>query len=376
MEVFLIMENINNKIHLDGDTYTINFMKCYKGKRIHIYKKGFLTYEEAAKAIDDLVAARIAKVEMKISPQFDCFFQQYCEYRSLKISKSSMLTLDSLKTTYLSELYNMDISKAFSTPVILKWYSGIVNKDNICTKWKNRIFGEMRFMADFAFKMKYISSDNCLEAKGILENIKISNKRKEKSFYTPKQLKKFLSVIEDEDDKDMFTTFAYLGARLSEFIGLTWDCYNEKTKSIEIKQQIMYLKEGKPVLIDTLKTKESYRICKLNNEVDEIMKKRKRRCDKGYIFPKSLKEYKTPTSKTAFRHKMNKYMDIANLPYISAHGFRHTKATMLMSVCLSMMDIKSAARFLGHSVTMMMETYAHEDKKNTDNIIKRLEKII
>ena len=65
----------------------------------------------------------------------------------------------------------------------------------------------------------------------------------------------------------------------------------------------------------------------------------------------------------------------ADLPLVTPHSFRHAKATLLMSVCLSMADVKAAARFLGHSVTMMMETYAHEDQKNTDLIISRLDKI-
>ena len=70
---------------------------------------------------------------------------------------------------------------------------------------------------------------------------------------------------------------------------------------------------------------------------------------------------------------MFKYMDRARLPRISPHGFRHTKATMFMSVCKTMAEVKAAAKFLGHSVTMMMETYAHAEERTIDVIIKRME---
>lgn len=370
------MENIinyENKIRQVNDGYVIDFMKCYRGKRIHIYKTGFLNKEEAIKEIPELINKKLIEAENSLNPLFNDFLYLYEEYRSHRVSKSTLLVVDTLRHMYMKDLLDKSVENVFSLKTIIPWYQYIIHLNTICDKWKNRILGEMRLMADFAFKRKYISSNDCLDAKGVLENVRINKRRKEKQFYTLRQLKKFLSHIDNEDDKDMFIVFSYLGARLSEFIGLTWDCYNPIDKTIEIKQQIIYLKERRPILMDTLKTKESYRFCKLNDEVNEILKRKKNQSGGiGYIFPKDKDHLTTPTAKTCFRLKMEKYMQKAHLPIISAHGFRHTKATLLMSVCLSMADIKAAARFLGHSVTMMMETYAHEDKKNTDALIKRL----
>ncbi len=367
---------VNNKIHQQGDNYIIDFMKYYKGKRVHIYKTGFSSYEEAEKEIPHLMEAKLSKVEDKIDPTLGDFFELYKDYRSTKVSKSTLLTIDSVKSTYINDILDKKVSNVFDARFLLIWRKKLIDKPNICDKWKNRIIGEFRLMSDFAFKMKFISSDACLESKAALENVRVKSKRKEKSFYSPRQLKKFLSVIEDKDDLEMFKLFSYLGARLSEFIGLTWDTYNPVTKTIEIKQQIIYLKEKRPILVETLKTKESYRFCKLNDEINDMLKERRKESSEGFIFPKSKDKPFESMPKTAFRLKMVNYMNKAKLPIISAHGFRHTKATMLMSVCLSMADIKAAARFLGHSVTMMMETYAHENKKNTEAIIKRLDQLL
>ncbi|MCR5505803.1 MAG: site-specific integrase [Bacilli bacterium] len=370
------MENIinyENKIREVNDGFVIDFMKYYRGRRIHIYKSGFSSKDDALKELPIIIEKRIQEFDIIINPTFDRFLDIYQEYRANRVSKSTLLVIDTLRHLYLKDLLERPISDVFINKTLLPWYQNLIRLDNICDKWKNRILGEMRLMADFAFKRKYITSDDCLDSKALLENIRIHTRRKEKKFYTLRQLKRFLNVIDDEDDKDMFVVFSYLGARLSEFIGLTWDCFDSINKTIEIKQQIIYLKEKRPILMDTLKTKESYRFCKLNDETFEILKRRKQQSGgKGFIFPKDSDHPLSPLPKTTFRNRMEKYMQKAHLPIISAHGFRHTKATLLMSVSLSMADIKAAARFLGHSVTMMMETYAHEDKKNTDALIKRL----
>jgi len=306
---------------------------------------------------------------------FRKFYDKYQEYRSRKISKSSLLTLDTLKAKYLVDLSEKTINEIFVSKSLAKIYNLIIKRNDLSQKYKNRLIGEIRFICDFANKMDYVSSTLIIKTKNVLENVKVTTNLKEKSFYTKDQLKSFINSIEDETDKDMFILFTYLGARLSEFIGLTWDCYDEIEKTIKIKQQIIYLKEGKPILSNQLKTKESYRICKLNDECNSILLKRKEKSSKGFIFPKSISNPNVPLPKTNFRLKLKKYIEKANLPLVTPHSFRHAKATLLMSVCLSMADVKAAARFLGHSVTMMMETYAHEDQKNTDLIFSRLDKI-
>ncbi len=366
---------MNKKIKKDGDNYTIDYIKWHQGKRIHIYKKGFLSLESAEAELPIITLRRIKGNDFKSGRAFDGFISSYIGHRSIKLAKSTALTIDAIKNGYLKPYLSWDTTDFFISSNIMLLHQNLAQNRNISDKWKNRIISEIRMMCEYAFMLKYITSDACLEDKNILENVKVKRRKEKINHYTQRQLRKFLSVIDDEDDKDMFILFSYLGARLSEFIGLTWDCFDEKNGAIEIKQQVIYLKEGKPVLTDSLKTKESYRTCKLNDKTIEILKRRKERSNAGFIFPKSLNKSNCPLPKTTFRLKMEFYIKKANLPRITAHGFRHTKATILMGVCLSMADVKAAAKFLGHSTTMMMETYAHEEKKNTQALIKRLESL-
>lgn len=367
--------NYKNKIKKIGNEYVIDFIKTINKKRIHIYKSGFTTYIEASNYLPIELEKRLNETNFKGSRgKYIDFYKSFLKWRSRKINKSTLISIKTSLKSYENKYGDMKVDIVFSLHNILVIYRELIEKKNITEKSKNRILGEFRLMVDYALFLKLITPETASDDKMILQNIPTSKVRKEKEHYDINQINKFLSVIKDNEDKDLFTLFIYLGARISEFIGLTWDTYDPINKTIEIKQQVLYLQEGKPILTDRLKTKESYRKCKLNNEIYLILENRKKRNNKGYIFPR---DYKTPYisyPKTKLREKMIKYMKLADLPIISAHGFRHSKATMFMSVCNNMAEVKAAARFLGHSVSMMIDTYAHEEEKTIEILLSRLTK--
>jgi len=365
---------IAKKIKKENDSYKIDFIKCYKGNRFHIYKSNIDSYEEARKLIPLLINKKINEYEStRFKNSFDEFIKFYLDYRSSKISKATLIWIKTAKGKYMNTFTDLSIDEAFGVFNISKWHKYIREIEDISPKYKNRIIGEMKLMIDYAIKLCLISSEDAMSSINLLEPVKLDHIQKEKQIYTKEELDKFLSVIDDPFDKDMFLVFSYLGLRISEFIGLTRDCYDKENETIEVKQQILYEQEQKPVLVHTLKTKESYRKCKLSKKINEILLKRSKECNKGFIFYNTRKTVYDSFPKTRFRELIVKYALKAGLPPISPHGFRHTKATILMSVCLSMSDVKAAAKFMGHSVTMMMETYAHEDKEAMNKMIERLE---
>ena len=266
------------KIRKDSDgSFAVDFIKTINGKRIHISKKGYKTIEEAERAIPLLIERRMSIIKkVKASATFSSFFEEYLEHRSRKISESTLLAIRTIYNTNLKGYGDMEVYDVLSIHNILHIHKEIISRYDVGEKWKNRVIGEIRLMVDYACFLKLISNDDASDEKMILENLPITKKTKERDCYTPHQLKKFLSIIDDDNDKDLLITYAYLGTRISEFIGLTWDCYDGRNRTIEIKQQILYLAKGRPILTDRLKTKESYRKCRLNNEVYEILEKRKK----------------------------------------------------------------------------------------------------
>ena len=49
------------------------------------------------------------------------------------------------------------------------------------------------------------------------------------------------------------------------------------------------------------------------------------------------------------------------------------KATKFLKVCKDMEELKAAAKFLGHSVSMLIEIYGHASLETTDKIAKRID---
>ena len=188
--------------------------------------------------------------------------------------------------------------------------------------------------------------------------------------YTKEEIERFLGCIEDKEDRLMFELFAYLGCRIGEFLGLTWDCLGDGY--LEIKQQCGHEGRGKWILTPVLKTKESYRKCPLPPRLYEELSKR-RISGSGRFFLFSLKKnHRAPYGETSFRNKISEYALKAELPILTPHCFRHSKATMLLEVCKNMEEVKSAARFLGHSATMLLDTYGHAKEETMMDILSRL----
>lgn len=354
--------------------YLIDCIKVRNGKRIHIFSSGYLTLEDAIADLPHVIEEKTSISNIGLT--FGEFLKRFTDYRLLHVRHSSVQFGSSVARVYLKEWSRLDVKVALTYENMSKVYSTLLSK-NCSPEWKNRAFGVIRQMAETAFKWKLVDANVYQDALAILENIPENRKaKKEKLIWTKKEIEKFLSVIEDKHDKILFELFLALGARIGEFMGLTWDCVDLKKGCIEIKQQLIYADVGKWVLSDELKTRESYRVCRLPNKIINMLKEYKEEGNgEGFLFHSALsKDY--PLSKASFRHKFYRYIELSGVKRVTPHSIRHRKATDLMAVCKNMEEVKAAARYLGHSATMMIDTYGHSGKSATDAILRRLEKDI
>ncbi len=361
--------------------YVIDHIKSVKGKRIHIYKSGFLTLEAAQNEMPRLIERKLAQASSCFSsPLFEDFVKEFKRYRLNHVRPSTLQQIDSMARVHMKVFLGKPICQTFNPQTIGKWYESLLGDDSISTQWKNKIISACKKMFEMAWKWKYIPSDHWADISNILESVQESKRRtKEKKIWTASQLNRFLSVLpEGSDDQVMFHLFCTLGARISEFTGLTWDCLDKKKGTIEIKQQVIYIGLSHFVLTEELKTSESYRRCKLDQRTLALLLRYEERQNpsdpKEFIFPSSPYNHYRPTAKSTLRRKMETYIQLAKVPRITPHGIRHTKATMLMAVCKNMAEVKAAARYLGHSATMMVDTYGHAREDSTALIVQRLEK--
>ena len=359
----------------DG-TYYIDYVKQVRGKRIHIYSSGYQTFEEAKRAMPRLIESKTSPYAQtrKMKTTLSEFLLEYERYRLLHVRNASVNFDKSIARGFLAPYLFLTVTKAFEDVHVRAIYDAILKKE-ACSPWKNRCFGVLRQMVSTAFKWRVLGPDGYQDALSILENIpEHREEKKHREIWTKSEKERFLASIEDAKDKVLFELFLALGARIGEFAGLTWDCFDAKRGVISIHQQLVYQSVGKWVLSKDLKTRESYRRCKLPARLVAMLKDYKTCSDgTGFMFRSSCNpDY--PMSKATLRRKMNYYIKKSGVRRITPHCLRHGKATDFMRICKDMEEVKAAARYLGHSATMMVDTYGHYAESATEAVLRRLEK--
>ena len=307
---------------------------------------------------------------------FDSFFDAYLKYRSLHVRESSLTQAKTVRNKYLIEWAGKPFDQALNPKNVGDVYRIIAENETLCPAWKNRIFGVLKSMVTYAFKTKRIESSTYQDCMAIIDYLPENRfDKKEKQIWTPREEGKFLAAIVDENHKVMFRLFIELGARISEFLGLTWDCFDGRKGSITIKQQLLHNSQKTFVVSPMLKSNESYRTCRIDPELkNDLMAYRKRvGHNKGFMF-RSPADDSMPLSKMAFRCLFKKYIRLSGVKRITPHAIRHARASKLLKACRNMLDVVAVARYMGHSPSMLMDTYSHSQESTINAIIKRATK--
>ena len=361
-------------IHVDGSNFKVDFVKSLDGKRVHLYASHLASLEEAMRVKEELLTQKSRALQQKSLEQCDfrSFFSRYVDYRSLHVRHSSISQAESVYHKYFQAQEKEQASLLLSPLRLGEIYRQVIHDPALCNGWKNRIIGVLRSFVDVARKWKILDVSSSQEAKDLLENIPEDKPRTEKLIWSKREEERFLSVIEDPTHKMLFTLFVELGARLSEFLGLAWDVFDARRGTLVIKRQLLHASQRTFVLSDTLKTKESYRVCKLTVSTKEaLIAYRKNHPKHRYLFV-SPQDETLPLSKASFRYLFHRYIEKAGVRRITPHAIRHAKATKLVKVARNMLEVKAAARYLGHSASMLMDVYSHCEEKTIETLLRRL----
>ena len=310
---------------------------------------------------------------IKSKTTFLAFVKRYERYRATRVRYASRKQVEAIANAHMGEMKDKSVADVFTRSFLTKWRNNLFKTKETSIGYRNRMISCVRSMAKQAYAWKLIGASALRDASAVLEPLGNQYAKKtERKIYSRAEIEQFLAVIENEDERFMFDMFAYLGCRIGEFLGLTWDCVSDEGY-IQIKQQCTYEGKGKWLLTPVLKTNESYRACPIPSRLMGELKKRRIKGHGKYFIFSMKKDHRTPYGETTFRKKVIVYADMASLPRLTPHCFRHSKATMLLEVCKNMEEVKSAARFLGHSATMLLDTYGHAKEETMLDILSRLE---
>lgn len=367
-------------IRKTNDGYAIDRFVQRDGIRLHIYKAGFKTIADAKFAMDDEVERAFDALG---ASRFDERTLKQCAeayFRDMSAKKSRQYAYSIRKKMEKHFLSHFDLGglarKELTEANVSKWYAKFGASREPRADTKNKLLSDVRrFMEGCWRKEKVITSEEYASIMGVLDNFKVPKApAPEKAVWSEEEIKRFINANEKGSSKwVMFSLFFYLGARIAEFLALTWDCIDWADQEIRIGKQL--LKDGGYLVTDELKTGASYRSCYLEDWVIETLREHKKKegnAETAYIFhserhPSGDK----PMSFNDFRNHWANAEKAAGLPHATPHSARHRKATELIMLCRNEEEVKASAEFLGHSPSMMMDVYAHTTRQSIKNLMAR-----
>ncbi|MGF7056742.1 integrase [Brassicibacter mesophilus] len=171
--------------------------------------------------------------------------------------------------------------------------------------------------------------------------------------------------VHPQKDRVITLIAATCGLRIGEILGLTWNDIDLKSSTLKVNEQWKKLKDG-TIGFGDVKTKNSNRVVPLPpTAFSELIKYKK--------------TAQTDLNKRLFLDKVTQstanrlYYKYRRLGYdVSIHDLKHTYVTMLIG---NGIDLKTVAKFLGHTIKITMKTYSHVNSDmintaiNTINII-------
>lgn len=203
--------------------------------------------------------------------------------------------------------------------------------------------------------------------------------RPKKNYYDLKELEQFLESAKNYNYRyyTLFMILGSLGLRRGEALALKWGDIDEDKNTISILRTVSKNKKGKKALTST-KTTSSERTLFIPKNLKQVLCKYKEQSfntkDDDFLFVNLKGEYYTGAVANIWQQEI--YDNDSSLRKITAHGFRHTLATILYegSVTIQPKDVQT---LLGHKkVTTALNIYTHtteERKKNIADSINNLD---
>ena len=301
-------------------------------------------------------------------------FDEYIKAKSIDVRKTTLEKTSSiLKREVLPYVGKLKLNK-LNLNVLQNWKNEIASK-NLAISTKQNIYGEFRALLNYAVKMEYIFK-NPLNNLGNFREVYFSMPETKIKFYTPEQFKIYIKHAELEQPFFVFFNIAfYTGMRKGEINALKWSDVDFTNNLINVRRSIAQKTKGGDVETPP-KNKTSYRTLQMPKTLIAILNQHKETQKKMYKNfnedfrvcggDKCLRD-------TTLAKKHAKYIELAQLPYIRIHDFRHSHASVLANARINIQEI---ARRLGHAkIEITWNTYSHLYPKEEERAIEVLDSL-
>lgn len=304
-------------------------------------------------------------------------YDEYIDYKRPNVRASTLRKSESiLSHNVLPYISDVRLEK-LSISVLQKWRAIIADMDTKTTT-KNNALKELRSMLNYAVRMEYISK-NPIQAIGNFRDAYAESGKDKLHYYTPEQFCRYIAAAEscNKTPSDFgccvfFYIAYYTGMRKGEINALKWSDIEDDT--IHVRRSVCQKLRGGMVETPP-KNKSSCRDIQMPTKLIDVLKDHRARLEKihGFTDDFRLCGGADVLSDTNIENHNKKYAELAELPHIRVHDFRHSHASLL---CNEGINIQEVARRLGHSdISMTWNTYSHLYPREEERAVKILNKV-
>lgn len=337
------------------------------GNRKQYQNGGFRTKRDAIEAERDFV---IATKDGYCDITFGKLWEIYKEHIETKLKYNSLRSIKNRIERHALPYFKDYMLKNITATVYVRWQNELDQK-GYCYKYKSSIHGAVRTMLNYAVKFYGLKVNIASQVGNFSKRDEIP---KEYNIWSYEEFKQFISVVDNDMYKLFFEVLYLTGIRQGECLALTWNdlCDNY----LLINKTLTRKKVDGKNMINSPKTKMSYRKVKLDRHLLSRLHEYKEKCRKFIEFNDSWYIFGclSPLATTSIARKKDYYCNLAGVKKIKIHDFRHSHVSLLLSKGV---PITVIAKRLGHSdIEMTLNTYSHMLPGDEDKAIDVLETLI
>jgi integrase len=329
------------------------------GNKHRYHKRGYKTKKEA-KAAENIY--RITHSNMRESITLNELVGIYHEdFPSLAIKEVTLITDEGYYKNHIKEYLGDVQLKDINTPMVHDFINKLAQKkmpngELYSVSTINHTKNVLSKYLKYAIVLGYLEYNPCHN----VSSFKRAEEIKEEKivFWELETFNYFISCVDDEYWRLVFMFLFWTGVREGELFALQWKDVDLGKGTAKIYKTVTSKTNLGHYKITSPKNDHSNRIIDLQDTLILALRKRFKDVKKkdGFTLEWFVFGLISPLSRSQLARFLDYYIELAGVPRITPHGFRHSHASLLIS---RRVDDEMIADRLGHTVYILHKTYAH-----------------
>jgi integrase len=337
------------------------------GKREQITRRGFATATEAAKARRELIGkldAGLVKPSagvLTVNQLLDLYLDGIDADQ--RLSPKTRHDYRVYAETYVRRFLGTRKVRDVTPEVILTWQRKLLAEGG-AKDGKPLAPNTIRLArAPLAGAFKLAASSGIVAVNPLLHTPQPKARRSVPRHWSPEQAREFLSLMEGDRTYPVWAFLMGAGLRIGELVALRWENVDFAEGAVRVVEFSTYL--GHEVVASSGKSRDAIRRIDIDKALADVLhtqratQARERLATEHYeqsdhVFTRPVGG---PYHPQYLSRLLGRYSEELGLPRLTAHGLRHTCATLMLA---NGVPPKVAAERLGHSdPSLFMNLYSH-----------------